>query len=240
MARILVVDDEPDLTWALRYSLSDEGYEVLIAQDGTEALAAVRQQRPDLIILDINMPGLNGLEVCRELRRDPALATVPILFLTVRDSLEDKVKGLDEGADDYLPKPFDLEELKARVRVLLRRAQLVSGPQLAQQEQLSMIEVGEVTLDLRGRQVHIGEKKIPLTPTQFDLLHHFMLNPNEVFSAEQLLEEVWDYASGEGQRGLVRWHIKNLREEIEPDPSNPVYIRTRHGHGYVFAADDEA
>ena len=234
MGRILVVDDEQDLRWALQYSLSDEGHEVLMAQDGEEALAVVRRQRPDLIILDINMPGLNGLEVCGQLRRDPTLATVPILFLTVRGTVSDRVKGLDEGADDYLPKPFDLDELKARVKALLRRAQ-ISGPP----ERLVTLEAGEVVLDLRGRQLHIGEQTIALTPTEFDLLHQFMASPNEVFSAQQLLRQVWDKAPGEGQAGLVRWHIKKLRDKIEPDPSNPVYIQTRRGHGYLFVARDE-
>ena len=126
MAHILVVDDEVDLAWALRQSLSDEGYEVSIAQDGQQAIAAVARQCPDLIILDINMPRMDGLEVCRRLRRDPSCAAVPVLFLTVRSGIQDRIKGLDEGGDDYLSKPFDLGELKARVRALLRRAQPVA------------------------------------------------------------------------------------------------------------------
>ena len=121
MARILLADDEQDLVWAVRHSLSDEGYEVLTAYDGMEALAIARCHRPDLVILDIAMPRLDGLQVCRRLRRDPTLAAVPILFLTVRSAIEDRIKGLDEGGDDYLVKPFDLEELKARVKALLRR-----------------------------------------------------------------------------------------------------------------------
>jgi len=235
VAHILVVDDEVDLAWALRQSLSDEGYEVSIAQDGKAALDAVARQRPDLIILDINMPRMNGLEVCRRLRHDPSCAAVPILFLTVRSGIQDRIKGLDEGADDYLSKPFDLNELKARVRALLRRAS--SAPPL--KERLAMVEAGDITLDRRTRQVYVGEKAVSLTPTEFDLLHHFMLSPQEVFSVAQLLEQVWDFPPGGGQPGLVRWHIKKLRGKIEPDPSNPVYIRTRRGHGYFFAPDSE-
>lgn len=239
MAHILVVDDEVDLAWALRQSLSDEGYEVSIAQDGKAALGAVARQRPDLIILDINMPRMNGLEVCHRLRHDPSCAAVPILFLTVRSRIEDRIKGLDEGADDYLSKPFDLGELKARVRALLRRAQPVPQLDSAQADRLDVVQAGEITMNLRTRRVQVGSNTVSLTPTEFDLLHQFMLSPLEVFSVGQLLQQVWGYPPGDGNPGLVRWHIKKLRSKIEPDPSNPVYIRTRRGHGYFFASDGE-
>ena len=238
MAHILVVDDEVDLAWALRQSLSDEGYEVSIAQDGKEALGAVARQRPDLIILDIKMPRMDGLEVCHRLRHDPSCAAVPILFLTVRSGIQDRIKGLDEGGDDYLSKPFDLGELKARVRALLRRAEPMRQLDSAEEEHF-VIQAGETTMNLRTRQVLVAEKSVALTPTEFELLRHFMLSPQEVFSVAQLLEQVWDEPPGAGQPGLVRWYIKKLREKIEPDPSNPVYICSMRGHGYFFAADSK-
>ena len=238
MTHILVVDDEVDLAWALRQSLSDEGYEVSIAQDGKEALGAVARQRPDLIVLDIKMPRMDGLEVCRQLRRDPRYAAVPILFLTVRSAVQDRIIGLDEGGDDYLSKPFDLDELKARIRALLRRAQPVGQLDLEEEEHF-VVQAGEITMNLRTRQVRVGEKPLVLTPTQFKLLHHFIASPQEVFSVGQVLQQVWDYPPAADKPGLVRWHIKKLREKIEPDPSHPIYIRSMHGHGYFFALDSE-
>jgi len=233
MPRILVVDDEQDLVWALRHSLNDEGYEVLTACDGMEALAVARRQRPDLVILDIVMPRLDGLQVCHRLRRDPTLAAVPILFLTVRSAIEERVTGLDEGGDDYLVKPFDLRELKARVQALLRRGQRApeGGPGL---EGRTSLVVDSLTLNLHTCQVRVGEKTAQLTPTEFDLLHHLMAHPGQIFSSQQLLRQVWDYPPGTADPGLVRWHIKNLRAKIEPNPARPTYIRTIPRHGYLF------
>ena len=171
-ARILLVDDEQALVWALRHSLSDEGYKVLAAGNGAEALALAQRKSPDLVILDIVMPGLDGLEVCRRLRRDPALAAVPILFLTVRNSVKDRVIGLNGGADDYLIKPFDVQELKARVRSLLRRSR--STAKALGLDQDSTLVVGSLTLDLRCRKVCVGDRIVQLTPTEFHLLHHLM------------------------------------------------------------------
>jgi DNA-binding response OmpR family regulator len=234
MAQILLVDDEQDLVWALRHSLSDEGHEVLTAYDGVEALAIARRHRPDLAILDIVMPRLDGLQVCRRLRRDPTLAAMPILFLTQRSAIEDRIKGLDEGGDDYLVKPFNLEELKARVRALLRRVRSVleGGSGLGDRD--SLLVVGLLTLDLHTCQVRVGEKTVQLTPTEFDLLHHLMAHPGEVFSSQHLLQQVWGYPPRTGDPGTVRWHIKNLRAKIEPDPVHPAYICTMPHHGYMF------
>jgi DNA-binding response OmpR family regulator len=235
MARILLVDDEQDLVWAVQHSLGDEGYEVLTAYDGLEALAIARRHRPDLVILDIVMPRLDGLQVCQRLRRDPTLAAVPILFLTVHSAIEDRIKGLDEGGDDYLVKPFDLRELRARVRALLRRGRSAPeggpGP-----EGRGSLVVGPLTLDLHTCQVGVGEKTVQLTPTEFNLLHHLMIHPGEAFSSPRLLQQVWGYPPETADPGLVRWHIKNLRAKIEPDPTHPVYIRTVPRHGYMLSA----
>ena len=231
MSRILLVDDEQDLLWALQYCLRDEGYEVLTAQDGVAALAAARRQRPALVVLDIIMPRLDGLQVCRRLRRDAALATVPILFLTERNGVEAKVRGLDEGGDDYITKPFDLQELKSRIKALLRRGQLASkeSPQLEEQ---CCLTAGRLTLSLRTCQVSIGDQTVQLTPIQFDLLHYLMSHANEVISSRQLLQQVWGTPPNLVDTVLVRWHIKRLRLQIEPDPTQPVYIRTVPRHGY--------
>ena len=231
MSRILVVDDEQDLAWAVRHSLCDEGYEVVTAYNGVEAIAMAQRHRPDLIILDIVMPQLDGLEVCHNLRRDPTLAAVPILFLTVRRAIEDRIKGLDEGGDDYLVKPFDLQELKARVRALLRRGR--SHPERPEFEgQRSPLIVGQLTLGITTRQVHCGGKTLQLTPTEFHLLKHLMVHRGQVLSERQLLQDVWNYPPGTANLSLVRWHIKNLRAKIEPNPAYPIYIRTVPHHGY--------
>jgi len=236
MTRILLADDEPDLVWALRHSLADEGYEVFIAHDGMQALSLARLHRPDLIILDIVMPGLDGLEVCRRLRRDPALAACPILFLTVRSDIEDRVTGLDEGGDDYLVKPLNMRELKARVRALLRRGRPTTGEAMGPGQDFMLI-VGPIALDLHRRQVRVGKKAMQLTPAEFILLHYLMVHPGEVFSSYQLLHEVWGYAPGALSTSVVRFHIKNLRFKIEPDAAHPIYIRTLLRHGYMFVVD---
>lgn len=233
-ARILVVDDEQDLVWALMRSLSDEGYDVFAAYDGVEALANAQRHPPDVVILDINMPRLDGVQVCQSLRRDAALAAVRILFLTVRNDIEDRVEGLDNGADDYLAKPFDLMELKARVRALLRRGRFPSPDGSLKPEDQGFIVEGPLTLDLRMRQVRVGENRIQLTPTEFILFRHLMIHAGEVFSSGQLLQLVWGYPMGTADAGLVRWHIRNLRAKIDPDPGHPVYIRTLPRHGYLL------
>lgn len=235
-ARILVVDDEQDLVWALRHSLGDEGYEVLTAHDGRQALTVARHHHPDLVVLDVVMPELNGLQVCRRLRRDPTLASVLILFLTVRSTVEDRLDGLDRGGDDYLVKPFDTRELKARIRTLLRRGQITPRDRRMHKQADATLRVSQLTLDLRTRQVRMGEGSlVQLTSTQADLLHHLMLHPDEVFSSRQLLQQVWGYPPNTGELSTVRWHIKNLREKIEPDPTDPTYIRTIPHQGYLLA-----
>lgn len=228
VAYILLADDEPDLVWAVRHHLSGEGHEVVTAYDGVEALALARRRHPDLVILDILMPRLDGLQVCLELRRNPGLAAVPILFLTAKGAVEDRLKGLNSGADDYLAKPFDVRELQSRVKALLRR----SRP--APETHYETLRIGPLTLDADTHQVRVNAKTVLLTPTQFKLLYHFMSHDGKVFSAQELLKQVWGYAPEAADLGLVRWHVKKLRERIEPDPARPTYISTVPRHGYAL------
>jgi DNA-binding response OmpR family regulator len=235
-ARILLVDDEQDLVWAVQHSLCDEGYEVLTAADGIEAIAVAQRRHPDLIILDIVMPRLDGMRVIHSLRRDPNLAAVPVLFLTGRSAIEDRIQGFDEGADDYLVKPFDLRELKVRIQALLRRSQRGPGQTPEERGESSLLTVGALTLNLRTFQVRMGETEVQLTRAEFDLLRYLMMHPGQVFSSQQLLEEVWNYPPGTADPGLVRWHIMNLRAKLEPLPCHSSYIRTISHLGYILDA----
>jgi DNA-binding response OmpR family regulator len=232
--QILVVDDEPDLLWALERNLRDEGYEVLTASDGKAALSVAQRHRPDLVLLDVAMPGMDGLEVCRSLRRDPALASVPILFLTLLNGVDDRVNALDEGGDDYMGKPFDLRELKSRIRALLRRERLAPRTLSAQEPATYLLTIGPLTLDLHRRQARIGGRTAPLTPNELDILHFLMLHPDEVFSSEKLFEAVWGYVPSASSPSVVRWHIGNLRAKLELDPDHPTFIRTVPRHGYLL------
>ena len=234
MARILVVDDEQDLLWALSRSLGTGGHEIFTAQTGSEALGLARRHRPDLVILDIMIPQPDGLEVCRRLRSDPVLTDVPILFLTARRSVEDRLRGLGDGGDDYLIKPFDIRELRARVAALLRRTHASAQPRSKE------LAVGDVRLEPSVRQVVARGKNIQLTPLEFDLLYHLMAHSGELFSSRELLQAVWGHAPESRDYGLVRWHMMNLRQKIEADPDRPVYLKTVPRHGYLFAATDQA
>ena len=237
MARILLVDDERDLVWTVRNSLIHEGYEIFTAHDGLEALNVARGHRPDLVILDVVMPRLDGLQVCSRMRQDPALATVPILFLTVRSAVEERIRGLDSGGDDYLAKPFDLRELRARIKALLRRSQLAPPKEDSESEgQGTLLVKGSLRLNLKTHRVRVEDKVMQLTPTEFDLLYHFVAHPGELFTSRQLLRHVWGYSPEVADPSLVRWHIKNLRTKIEPDPASPVYICTVPRQGYILAA----
>jgi DNA-binding response OmpR family regulator len=221
--------------------LSDEGYEVMVAYDGQQALASAARHPPDLIVLDIVMPELTGLQVCRRIRRDPTLAALPILFLTVRSTVEGRVTGLDQGGDDYLVKPFDTRELKARIRAMLRRSQLTPQPRRQRGRSDETLRVGQLALDLRTRRVCIDQgQPIQLTATQCDLMHHFMLHPDEVFPSRELLQCIWGYPQDSGNFGTVRWHVMKLREKIEPVPDDPSYIRTITGQGYMLAVESHS
>jgi DNA-binding response OmpR family regulator len=232
--QILIADDERDLLWALQHSLGDEGYQVLTARDGLEALSQVRRHHPDLIILDINMPQLSGLEVCRRLRREPRFASIPIIFLTVDSRIEDRVTGLDGGCDDYVVKPFDLRELKARVRAVLRRSR--NGP--SDVPESAALQVGTLELDAKRRVLHKGDKTITLTPIEFSLLRCLMASPGEVVPIEQLLHAVWGYDRSSASAGLIRWHIRNLRRKVEADPASPTLLRTQSHFGYMLVSEE--
>ncbi|MBP6805220.1 MAG: response regulator transcription factor [Chloroflexi bacterium] len=234
---ILLVDDDTELVRSLRLVLTQDGYEVLTAHNGLEGLQTAHQMQPDLIVLDVNMPWMDGLEVCRRLRldADSALRFVPILFLTSQDSVDDHVTGLDAGADDYLDKPFQSKELKARVRALLRRREAATALPAADTPELT---VGPLTLHLQACWVRRGSgEAVQLTPAEFELLYHLMTHPKRPFSSENLLEEVWAYAPGTADPSLVRWHIKNLRLKIEPNASQPSLIRTVSRRGYMLVPE---
>ncbi|RME74340.1 MAG: DNA-binding response regulator [Chloroflexi bacterium] len=232
MTNILVVDDEERVALSIERSLKKE-YRVQVAHNGPDALKLARRIKPDLIILDIIMPGMSGLEVCRELRTDPLLQDTPILFLTARARVEDRIEGLEAGADDYLTKPFDVRELLLRVKAILRR----TAPPSSREERPEEVVVGQLRLNCRTYQISTPEKTVLLTPVEFDLMYHLMSHPGEIFSGERLLHELWEYPSDTGSPDLVRMHIRNLRLKIEPDPSQPRYILTVPRHGYTLAQE---
>lgn len=221
--KILVVDDEPKIVELVKLYLEKDGYGVLTAGDGQRALELAQRELPDLIILDLNLPEKDGLEVCKELRRQ---SQVPIVMLTARDEDVDKILGLELGADDYVTKPFSPRELIARVRSVLRRAS-------PEREQGAAIRVGDLTLDPRRHVVHRGEGPVQLTPIEFKLLEVLMANPGRVFTRLQLLDQVQGEAY-EGYERTIDTHVKNLRQKIEPEPQKPQYILTVHGVGYKF------
>ena len=224
--KILVVDDEPKITRLARDYLEKSGFTVLTSGDGQQALTITRQERPDLIVLDLMLPGLDGLDVCRAIRRE---SDVPIIMLTARAEEADQLIGLELGADDYITKPFSPRALVARVRALLRRAQ----GNLLQDE--TLIE-GDLVLDLRRKQLSIEGKIIHLTRSEFLLLETLAKHPGQPLSREKLLESLHDVVY-DGVDRSVDSHIKNLRRKIEPDSSAPVYIQTVYGFGYKFQGD---
>jgi DNA-binding response OmpR family regulator len=237
MADILIVDDDDIVARTIERTLRRHGFQTAVARSGVEALKTARRHRPDLVLLDVLMPGMDGYRTCQEMRRDPLLSELPVLFLTAKGKDSDIVEGFSAGADDYLPKPFNPEELILRIRAILRRT-LASAVQ--PQSKSHRLEVGEVGLDSRTFQVHLRHGTFALTPVQFDLLYHLMIHAGETFSSHQLLQDVWDYPHDTGSPDLVRVHIKNLRQRIEVDPNTPVYVRTVPGHGYTFATENES
>ncbi|MEK7277547.1 MAG: response regulator transcription factor [Chloroflexota bacterium] len=230
--RILVIEDDVDISDFIRQVLIAHQYQAITALSGREGLNVARAQRPDLVVLDVMMPGMNGLDVCRQIRADPALADTPVLFLTSKGDVEDKVAGLIVGADDYLAKPFDVTEFILRIRALLRRAKPKPGDPGSLPDEL---QVRDLRLDCKTyRASNATRSEVQLTRVQFALLHCLMSRPGEVFSPARLLQEVWAYPVGAGSPELVRAHVRILREKIEPDPSRPEYIVTVPGLGYVI------
>jgi two-component system alkaline phosphatase synthesis response regulator PhoP len=245
MARkILVVDDETILAETIAYNLEQEGYQVITVADGTSALNAAHKEHPDLIVLDIMLPGVDGLEVCRQLRREDDTATVPIIMLTAKSDEIDKVVGLEVGADDYVTKPFGRRELLARVRALLRRADYPgnieghpSSPESSVEAQPvshnKELVAGPLRIDLASRQVNCRGQDLELQPKQFDLLTYLVRNRGTVLTRDQLLHNVWGYDYA-GDTRTVDVHIRWLREKLEVDPANPKLIQTVRGVGYVL------
>lgn len=220
--RILVVDDERAIRRTLRTSLTAKGHEVLEASGGEEALEMVSKERPDLVILDLGLPDIDGVEVTRRLR---AWTRTPIIILSVRDREDDKVGALDAGADDYLTKPFGLSELLARIRVAMRHA--------VQEDPQPLFQSGRLKVDLVRREVSLDGERVALTPTEYDLLCALVKSAGRVLTHNQLLRQVWG-AAYEEEAHLLRVNISNLRRKIEPNPDRPVYIQTEPGVGYRF------
>jgi DNA-binding response OmpR family regulator len=231
MATILVIDDDSIVAKSVELSLRHDGFQVSVANSGVDGLRLARRESPDLIILDIIMPGMDGYAVCRELRADPLLDDMPVLFLTAKAKDEDKIEGFRAGGDDYLTKPFNIDELILRVKAIIRRNQPARQEAAAEPRTL---QVGDLILDCRTFEVTTSLKQVLLTPIQFDLLYHLMSHAGVVYSAERLLREVWDYPYDTGSPDLVRVHVRNIRERIELDSSEPKYLRTVPGHGYAI------
>ena len=227
MARtILVVEDEPTLRETLLDALETDGFRVIGAADGREALTRFRADRPDLILLDLMLPELSGIEVCRIIRAESG---VPIVMLTAKDSELDKVVGLELGADDYVTKPFSLRELSARIRALFRRSEQAVGGE----EGPPTMEIGDVQVDLAGHRLLRDGAELPVKPKAFELLAFLLRHPGQVFTRDQLLERVWGYDYG-GETRTVDVHVHWLRGLLEDDPAAPRYLHTVRGVGYVF------
>ena len=222
-ARILVVEDDKTVAEVTRRYLERAGFEVEHVADGAVALARITESRPDLVILDLMLPGIDGREVARRVR---AVNDVPIIMLTALGEASDRISGLELGADDYMPKPFSPRELVARVRNVLKR----TGTQAQEAAPQAPLEAGGIVLDAKSREVTINGTAVDLTVREFDLLHFLMQHPREVFRREVLLEHVWGYTFGD--TSTVTVHVRRLREKIEPDPSNPTFVQTVWGVGY--------
>jgi two-component system response regulator VicR len=226
--KILVVDDERTLVKGIKFNLENEGYQVDCGYDGEEAVSMAKNTAYDLIILDLMMPEKDGLQACQEIRM---FSTVPIIMLTARSEDADKLMGFESGADDYITKPFNIMELKARIRALLRRASIASPPEA---EAAGVMTRGNITVDPGRRSAMSDGKAVELTMKEFDLIEFLMKNPGKVYSREQLLDLVWGY-DYQGDIRTVDVHIRRLREKLEKDPAKPELIITKWGVGYYFA-----
>lgn len=228
--KILVVDDDAKIVELVKLYLTRDGYGVITASDGNEALRLARETRPDLIVLDIMLPGINGLEICRALRNE---SSVPIILLTAKTTEADRITGLDLGADDYVTKPFSPKELTARVRAVFRRT-----PDEALQMGSEEVRFGKLTINFRRHEAYLSTKALDLTPVEFKLLGVFAREPNRVFSRAQLIEKVLGF-DFDGFDRTIDVHILNLRRKLEPDASHPQYIKTVYGSGYKFTGASE-
>jgi DNA-binding response OmpR family regulator len=226
----MLVDDEPLITDSLSYSLRREGFDVRAVGDGAIALQEILAFQPDLVVLDIMLPGMSGLEICRRLR---AQSAIPVIMLTARSEEIDRVLGLEVGADDYLPKPFSFRELLARVRSILRRVELDR-----QVSQTQSVTLGNLTLDPVARRIFKDDQELQLSAREFDLLANLMKNAGRALSREELLSEVWG-SDWIGDQRTLDVHVRWLRLKVEDDPASPRYIQTVRGHGYRFAGPEE-
>jgi len=245
-ANILVIEDDYIVARTIERSLRSDEFRVTLVSRGEKGLFLARQDCPDLVILDIIMPDMDGYQVCRAMRSDPLLAKIPILFLTAKVKIQDKITGFKAGGDDYLCKPFNIDELIMRVRAILRRTRpqpapaVFSWPNFMDGGSTQYLVVDKYKLDIHTYELHTPRRgKVRLTPLQYDLLYHLMTHPDEAFSPARLLDEVWDYPSGRGSPDLVRVHIKTLRERIESNPRAPTFIRTLPGRGYTVGLDSQ-
>ncbi len=223
-AKILIIEDDQGILKFLRRGLTYEGYEVEVAEEGKEGLELAEEEPPDLVILDLMLPGMDGLEVCRRLRAE---GDVPILMLTAKDETNDRVTGLDMGADDYMVKPFEFKELLARIRALMRRAQ---------PSQTKILEFADLTLDRGTRRAHRGERTISLTAKEYELLELFMEHPRQVLTREVIYDRVWGYNFG-GQSNIIEVYVRYLRQKLEKN-GEPRLIHTLRGVGYVLRKPD--
>jgi DNA-binding response OmpR family regulator len=226
--RILVVDDARIVTEVVERYLRLEGYEARVAEDGAQALKIAREWHPNLVVLDLMLPEIDGLEVCRQLRHD---GSVPIIMLTAKGEETDRIVGLELGADDYIAKPFSPRELVARVKSVLRRTMDGAGQQID-----GLLRYGDLAIDPMAREVSMRGHRINLTAKEFDLLYFFASHPSQVFTREQLMNQVWDY-SYSAEYGTITVHIRRLRVKIEADPLKPRYIKTLWGVGYKFESE---
>ncbi len=224
---VLVVNDEPQILRVMRAGLPARGYEVRTASDGDQALEEIRKEMPDIVILDMVMPGMTGLEVCRRVRE---FARVPIIVLSAKGGERDKVAALDAGADDYVTKPFGMDELLARVRAVLRRA-------MASEPDSDLLEVGDLTIKIDERRVVVAGKEVKLTPKEFEVLKYLVINAGKVVTHRMLLQAVWGWQSAD-QTEYLRVFINQLRRKIEPDPQRPRYILTEPWVGYRFISNE--
>jgi DNA-binding response OmpR family regulator len=228
-ATILIVEDEHAVARGIQYALQQEGYEVAIARSGEEGLDIATHQAPDLVVLDVRLPGMDGFEVLRRLRASGA--KMPVLVLTARDDEVDKVIGLELGADDYLTKPFGLRELMSRIKALLRR----SDGDLSDAAGGRVIRNGDLLIDLERRRIQRGNRRISLTPTEFEILRHLASRPGRVYTRSELLELLRDYEALDQDEKTINVHVSHLRDKIEDDPASPAFVLTVRGVGYAFA-----